>query len=266
MNNAQLIPSSPLPFWVLFLVTIGGILLAVSIGLRLGKHKGAPRAGMPSTPIPEIVAAMFGLLVFMLGFTFSLAASRFETRRILVVDEANAIGTTWLRAGMLPEPNRAAVRKLLREYLEVRLNAVKPGGDLGQGLARSAELQNQLWAEAEAVAAKNQGSIIVGLFISSLNDVIDLHSKRMTWGLRSRLPASIWETLCVLAICSLGMLGYYAGLADGQLRLAIFPLALVISTVLILIVDLDLPQSGSFRTSQQPLADLLQSLDGMENK
>jgi hypothetical protein len=62
------------------------------------------------------------------------------------------------------------------------------------------------------------------------------------------------------------MLGYYAGLADGQLRLAIFPLALVISTVLILIVDLDLPQSGSFRTSQQPLADLLQSLDGMENK
>ena len=188
MNNSQIILSSPLPFWFLFLVTIGGILLAVSIGLRLGMHKRARRAGTQSTPIPEIVAAMFGLLVFMLGFTFSLAASRFETRRALVVDEANAIGTAWLRAGMLPEPNGTVVRKLLREYLEVRLTAVQSAGDLRQGLARSGELQKQLWAEAEAVAGKNQGSIIVGLFISSLNDVIDLHTKRITWGLRSRLP------------------------------------------------------------------------------
>ena len=127
-----------------------------------------------------MVAATLALLAFMLAFTFGLAVSRFDVRRRLVIDEANAIGTTyWAR--LLPEPYREEVRKLLREYVSVRLDAIRPES-LSQSISRSEELQSQLWSQAATVEEKNPGSIVVVLFIGSLNEVIDLHAKRLALG------------------------------------------------------------------------------------
>ncbi|HWH71415.1 MAG TPA: hypothetical protein VNT26_18715 [Candidatus Sulfotelmatobacter sp.] len=248
-------PLDSLPLWGVFALTVGLVLLAVATSFWLGGRSRRRSEAAQKTPVGEMVAAMLGLLALLLAFTFSLAASRFDTRRSLVLDEANAIGTTWLRAGLLPEPQRTQVRQLLRQYLEVRLEGVRPG-QLQQALARSEALQGQLWAQAVAVGQKEPGSIMVGLFITSLNELIDLHAKRIMFGVRTRIPASIWAALYLVALLSFGAMGYHVGLSGARKFFAILPLALTFAIVLLLIADLDRSQEGLFRVSQQALADL----------
>ena len=123
---------------------------------------------------------MLGLLAFILAFTFGLASSRFEARRGLILSEANAIGTSYLRAALLPDPQRTEIRNTLREYTDVRLTAGQPE-KIEWSIRRSEELQTRLWSQAVEVAQKKPGPI-AGLFIGSLNEVIDMHAKRVTAG------------------------------------------------------------------------------------
>ena len=136
-----------------------------------------------------IVGATLGLLAFMLAFTFGLAASRFD--ELLVLDESNAIGTAYLRAGLLPEPQRSGLRKLLKDYVELRLNGIGIK-NIEQALSESSGLHRALWSLATEVAAKDTRSVETGLFIQSLNEVIDLHSKRVMFGLHNRIPQMVW--------------------------------------------------------------------------
>ena len=205
-----------------------------------------------------IVAAGLGLLAFLLAFTFGMAASRFDTRRGLVLDEANAIGTTYLRAALLPEPHRTEIRTLLRDYVDLRLEAVQPGMSV-PARERSEELQSRLWAQAVVVAEK-QPTPITGLFIQSLNEVIDLHAKRVTMGLRNRIPLTIWVALYSTAILAMAGVGYYSGLSSTTRSLATLALAIAFSGILCLIADLDRPQEGLLEVSQQAMVDLRKSL------
>ena len=252
-------PLDLLPIWGVFLATVAVVLLAVDGGFRLGQYRRRRSEQEDRPPVGEMVAATLALLAFMLAFTFGLAASRFDVRRGLVIDEANAIGTTYLRAGLLPEPHRSDVRNLLREYVDVRLEAVQPG-KLSQSISRSEELHARLWAHAVAVGEKNPGSIVVGLFIASLNEVIDLHAKRLALGVRNRIPGTIWAALSFVAIIGTSVMGYHAGLAGSGRSLAILALVLAFSAVVTLIADLDRPQEGLLRVSQQTMIDLQKTL------
>jgi hypothetical protein len=206
-----------------------------------------------------MVTGTLALLAFMLAFTFGLASSRFDVRKGLVIDEANAIGTTYLRAGLLPEPYRTDVRNLLREYVDVRLEAAQPG-KLSQSIGRSEELHARLWSHAVAVGEQNPGSIVVGLFIGSLNEVIDLHAKQLALGMRNRIPSPIWATLYFAAVLGMSAMGYHAGLAGSGRSLAIIALVLAFSAVMTLIADLDRPQAGLLRVSQQTMIDLQRTM------
>jgi hypothetical protein len=248
-------PTDLLPIWGVFLATVVVVLLAFEGGLRVGQYRRRRSEHEDRPPVGEMVAATLSLLAFILGFTFGLAASRFDVRRGLVVEEGNAIGTTYLRAGLLPEPHRTKVRSLLREYVDVRLEAVRPG-KLSRSISRSEELQARLWSHAVAVGDKNPGSIVVGLFISSLNEVIDLHAKRLALGARNRIPGAIWVVLYFVAIIGTSVIGFHAGLAGSGRSLAMFALVLSFSAVMTLIIDLDRPQEGLLRVSQQTLIDL----------
>jgi hypothetical protein len=252
-------PLDFLPLWGVFLVTVALILLAIEGGFRLGTYRRRRSEGEDKPPVGEMVAATLALLAFILAFTFGLAGSWFDVRRRLVLDEANAIGTTYLRAGMLPEPHRSDVRNLLREYVNVRLEAAQPG-KLGASVRRSEELHNRLWAHATAVAEKQPNSVVVGLFIWSLNEVIDLHAERLALGPRTRLPGSIWLTLYFVAVLGMSVIGYHAGLAGSCRSPAILALVLAFSAVLTLIADIDRPQEGLLRVSPQPLLDLQENL------
>lgn len=155
--------------------------------------------------VGEMVASILALLAFLLAFTFGLAASRWEARREAVLEEANAIGTTYLRSRLLPEPQRTEAARLLQGYVDTRLPDTRQGNPseiLAKAIARSEELQKQLWSEAVAAAQKNP-TPITGLFIQSLNETIDMHGKRIMVGTRGRIPISIWAGLFSLAILGL---------------------------------------------------------------
>ena len=255
-------PLDALPIWGLFMAILVLVLLSVEGGYRLGRYRRSRTEQEKEAPVGAMVGATLGLLAFILAFTFGLAAARYDTRRQAVLDEANAIGTTYLRAGMLPD-RRAEVRALLRDYVDVRLQAVE-SGDLTEGIRRSEQLQDQMWAQAVALGEKNPTSIVVGLFVQSLNEVIDLHAKRVTAGLRNRIPGTIWLALLTIAGLSLAAMGYHAGLVGTTRSLAVIVVALTFSAVIALIADLDRPQEGTLTVSQQALIDVQQTMKGPE--
>lgn len=182
------------PIWVLLLVTIGLVARALEAGVRLGRRRQL-RAGGKSEVSGAMVGATMALLAFMLVFTFNGAAGRHDSRKALVIEEANAIDKTRLRAGFLAEPYRADIRGLLRNYVDVRVKAAAGEMDLGEATRQSEALHDRMWALATEVGEKDASSITAGLFIQALNDVIDLHLKRVTVGIRSRVPPTIWTTL-----------------------------------------------------------------------
>ena len=248
------------PLWTLFVITILVILLAIEVGFRSAHVVGRRSESEQKWPLDEIEAATLSLLAFMLAFTFGLAASRFDARRALVMDEANALGTTYLRAGMLAEPDRTEIRNLLREYLDVRAHVAR-SANADEGIARSGVLQDRLWSEAAAVGEKNPGSVMVGLFIMSLNEVIDLHTKRLTQD-RNRIPGSIWAALYVVSILGMSEVGYHAGLNTTRRTLSVIPLAITVSAVMLLIADLDRSHEGFLDVSPEPLIDLQRAWSG----
>jgi hypothetical protein len=208
--------------------------------------------------VGAIVAAILGLLAFLLAFTFGMAASCFETRRGLVLDEANAIGSTYLRAALVPEPHRTEIRTLLRDYVDLRVGGVEPGLDVPT-LARSEELQGRLWEQAVIVAEKKP-TPITGLFIQSLNELIDLHAKRVTLGVRNRIPLTIWAALYFTAILAMVGVGYHEGLTSATRTLAALVLVVTFSGVLWLLADLDRPHEGLIKVSQQAMIDIRKSM------
>lgn len=251
-------PLDALPLWGLFIAILILVLLSVESGYRLGRYRRSRSEEEKEVPVGAMVGATLGLLAFILAFTFGLAAERFDARRQVLLDEANAIGTTYLRAAMLPD-RREEIRRLLRDYVDVRLEAVR-SGSIAAGIRQSEQLQTQLWERAAAMGETHPTSIVVGLFIQSLNEVIDLHAKRVTADVRNRIPVTIWVALFTIAILSLGAMGYHAGLSRTSRSLAELAVALSFSIIMGLIADLDRPHEGGLRVSQQALLDLRKSM------
>ncbi len=250
-----------LPLWGLFLGTVAVVLVAVEAGFWLGHVRQRQSNPEKEAPVGTIVAATLGLLAFILAFTFSLAASRFDDRRQMVLKESNAIGTCWLRAGLLPAPQGDISRKLLRDYVGVRLDAFKTG-DFGEAFEKTDELHGALWAQATEAASKDTHSIVTGMFIQSLNDVIDVHSERVMISVRSRIPLAVWLGLYFVTIFAMATLGYHEGLSDSRRSIAVLALVLAFSTVMLLIADLDRPREGMLQVSQQAMIDLRDFIDG----
>ena len=247
-----------IPLWALLLITIVAVLLAVEAGYRLARHRQQKSEAEQDAPVGAMVGATLGLLAFMLAFTFSLAASRYDDRRRVVLAESNAIGTTYLRAAMLSEPMRTETRNLLRDYVDVRLEGLQTG-KVDEVLSVSGELHSRLWSQAVAASEKDR-TPITGLFIQSLNEVIDLHAERVMVGLRSRVPGAIWLTLYLLAVLAMTAMGYQEGLTSSRRSLAALALVFAFSVVLVLIVDLDRTGEGMLRVSQQSMIDLRNSM------
>jgi hypothetical protein len=251
-------PLDAFPLWTIFPISVAIALISVELGYRLALSRLRRSKEEKEAPVGGMAGATLGLLAFMLAFTFGMAASRFEDRRQLLLSEANAIGTTYLRSQMLAEPMRTDAQNLLREYVDVRLEALQPG-KLQQAIVKSEELQNRLWSVAVAQAEKDR-TVITSLFIQSLNEVIDLHATRVMAVVRSRVPLMIWIVLYLLAIIAMVMMGYHAGLAKSRPSIATFALVVAFSSVLYLIADLDRPGQGMLKISQQTMIDLRKSM------
>jgi hypothetical protein len=246
-----------IPVWVLFIITTLMFSIAAELGFRVGKfiHERLEREQNPM--VGTILAASLGLLAFFLAFTFSMAGSRYDTRKQLVLDEANAIETTYLRAKLLPKPYRTEFQDLLSKYVDARAQLHTDNMEtVRQVIVKSEELHNQLWSKVVTLTENNNDSDITTLFIRSLNDVFDLHTKRLNAALRNRIPISIFVTLYFVAFLSMAMMGYQAGLSGWRSPIAGLVLILTFSIVLALITDLERPRQEIFNVSQQTMIDL----------
>jgi hypothetical protein len=245
-----------LPLWGVFVSIMAVVMLAVEGGYLLGKLRRARPEREKEASVGPMVGATLGLLAFVLAFTFALAASRFDDRRHALLDEANAIATAYLRAGLVPEPDRSEIRKLLSEYVDVRLSALQRGGNVEETVRRSKELHDKLWAQAEALAEKIPQSRAAGQFTQSLNDVFDLHAKRVMLATRNHIPGIIWVALYMMAVLAMGQMGYHAALIGSSRSPVKFTMALAFSIVIVLIADLDRPHEGLLMVDQQEMVEV----------
>ena len=253
-----------IPLWAVFLITTLILFTAAEIGFHLGKWRKQRSKDEEKGQTGALMGAALGMLAFLLAFTFGMAGSKQDARKKLVLEEANAIGTAYLRAQILPEPYSSKIKGLLQEYVDVRLKgaqSIKSIDQLKQAIARSEELHNELWALSVSLAKENSGSIFAGLFVDSLNKVIDLHSKRITAGIRNRIPMSIGITLYFVAILTMTLMGYQAGLTGIRTLVARFALILAFASVMLLITELDRPAKTVLKVSQQTMIDLQASMD-----
>jgi hypothetical protein len=253
-----------IPLLGVFLLTVVMVMLSIWVGTLLGRRRRHQPDHEAEAAMGTIISAMLGLLAFMLAFTFGMASERLQTRKQLLLDEANTIGTTYLRAGLLLEPHRSEVQKLLREYVDIRANLAKEDlpqqvEKLQEAISRSGTLHDQLWSHAVALVQKDRNSEIDALFISSLNEVIDFHNSRITVA-GYHIPTPIWYVLYFITILSMVTVGYQAGLSGkSSLKMGIV-LALTFSAVVFLIADLDRPVEGNISVNQQPMFELQKTM------
>jgi hypothetical protein len=245
-------------WWGILAIGLALFWLVFELGFRQGRRRRDHAGEDEKSQLHAISAALLGLLGLLLAFSLDMVDERFQARKMLVVREANAIGTTFLRAGMIPEPHRTAVRELLRQYVNGRLG-VGPE-NFEERLQQATAVQDAMWTHAEAVGDQQPESEIVSLFVESLNHVIDLHQERLTHVFQHRLPITMLGALLIVSVLAIGGLGYSSSLADSRLLVPTFLIILAIVVVEIVIIDLDRPLGGLFQISQDAMVQLQESL------
>jgi hypothetical protein len=200
-----------------------------------------------------IISGVVGLLALLMGFTFSLAIDRFDARRAMVVEESNAIGTTYLRAQTFPEPHRTELSTLLAKYVDNRITVAKTT-DLSQArrlLAQADALQARLWAETIAAIAPQRDDVSSS-FMETMNATIDVSAARKASRL-AQVPQRVFVVLFVYMLMTAGVLGYVIA---KQRRGAVLTLMVLLTVAYMLIIDIDSPNRGRVRESQGAMEDL----------
>lgn len=249
--------------WLILVVFFGAILAgACEAGFCLGRKAESRTAENTKSQLGVVEGGILAVLGLLLGFTMSMAVTRFEVRKQLVLDEANAIHTSYLRARLLPAPDSTEITDLLREYLDVRLQSADVVNDFDRLQAmreQAARLQNEFWTRAVTYGQKDPSPVRSGLLLQSLNEVIDLESARWM-AFQNHVPPTVIYVNLIVALLATTLVGYGFG-RDGRRQVfSTTMLVLAITVVLAVIVDLDQPRQGLIKGSQQPLIDLQHQL------
>jgi hypothetical protein len=253
--NTQPLDSIPIYLVIVMFAII--TLACYEIGYRVGRWWQDRMPGEQEGPTGTLVGALLGLMAFLLAVTMGMAADRFEIRRGLVLAEANAIGTAYLQADYMPEPQTDQMRKLLREYLPLRISS----SDFEQvqtNLIASQSLHAEMWAITAEVARSGHNPDLMSSFGESISEIVRLNETRIVAGLYARVPDTILILLLAGSALALGMVGYSAGLAGSRSVLSALVLVVALGAVMTLVIDLDRPQEGFLRVNQRPLTDVQQ--------
>lgn len=248
-----------IPTWAFFVGTVFFVMASIEAGYQFGSAALRRSTDEKESPVSSIAAAVLGLVAFILAFTFGIVSDRYDARRGLVRDEANAIRTAYLRSDFLPEPDRAEAKGLLKEYLEARLTLAQFGNFAQERVDEHSAVvkraQGCLWNMAVVNARKDMNSDVAALYIESLNDVFAIHALRVAVGFQARVPPGIWGVLFALTILGMAGVGYHTGIAGSKRSMARPILAVAFALVIVLIASLDRP-GGFVKVTQQPLIDL----------
>ena len=230
--------------------------------MKIGHRFSLRTAGEANTT--TLGAAILGLLALMISFTFAMALTRFDARRDALLNEANAIGTAALRARLLPAPYDAESLKLLRDYVQIRLDIasrVQTPAEMNAAIARSNEIQEALWLRVKSVMAKDNAMVPTGHYIQALNETFDDQEKRLT-AFRNRVPNIVLLGLYGISVVAIGFAGYASGTAKRRWRFPVHIMGILVAAVILLIQDIDRPGAGFISVSQQPMIDTANALAG----
>jgi len=241
---------------VIFLIPLLTVLVALFLGQRYGMYRIKKSLELPSSSVGSVVGAVFGLLAFVLAFTFQIAANHFDSRKSLLIEEVTNIRTVYLRAGLIEEPICSDTKKLLVDYVDMRVELTRDFSNLNQVLSRSQQILDTLWSYAELLAMRDRSSEVYALYTSSVNDLVDNFNQRVTLALEYRIPVAVFYVLYVILFFSMLVLGYQFGVSGkGSFRINIL-LATVFTVVMFLITALDRPEMGLAKINQEPLYTL----------
>ena len=245
-----------LPIWVAFLLTAGYCVLIFEIGYRTGQRlrRRNPDAELGGAT-GGVIAGLLGLLAFILAITIGIAGNMHQTRMELVATEANAIGTAFTRTDFVEEPDRTALRDLLRKYVDVRLSVYDGDVNLQEVVDRSEEIHSQMWAIARANAIEHPEWETRALLVDSINEVFDVHGLRVFWA-QARIAPLLWVVFYLAAGLSFFSLGVLNSAVKRRNIITVILFALVVAAVLAVIMDLDRAQQGLLNVVQGPLLDL----------
>ena len=250
------------------LVVLGmllGMLLLLEAGRRLGARRFArdPEAAKSGGGAAE--GAVFGLMALLIAFTFSGAAARFDTRRTLVVEEANYIGTAWLRLDMLPVTAQPPLREKFRQYVDTRLAFYRKLPDIRSAtddLARAKALQNEIWKDAVAACRDSGSSPATMLLLPALNQMFDITTTR-TMAAWMHPPAVVYAMLGLLMLVGSLLVGFDLGAGVARNWFHTFAFALIMALAIYVILDFEFPRLGLIRLHafDQVLVDLRQNMN-----
>jgi len=246
----------------LFVCALAIFLAAIEIGYRLGKRRQDNSDEPDKSHTNALQGAVLGLLALLLGFTFAMSVSRFDNRKTVITDQANAIGTAELRSRLLGSPYEQRAPPLFREYVQAWIDYRAAKIDM-QAIAaaeqRAFAIENELWSVVRDANLADPHSLSVSLFTSAMNDMIDMHEKRVR-SVEDRVPDAVVFLLFAVSALALGQVAYSSGLRGRRNEIANITLALVIAMVLVVILDIDRPRRGLVQVSHESMLRLQNSL------
>ena len=243
---------------LVFVVSAVTLWLCAQLGVALRRRQEAHGAQAPET-FTIVLTASLTLLGLIIGFTFSMAVSRYDQRKNFEAAEANAIGTEYVRTGLLPPGDAAMTRLLLRSYLDQRIALYHSRDEDRRGEIRQriTQLQGQLWAAVQN-AALAQPSALTALAAAGMNDVLNSqgYTQAAWW---NRIPRAAWLLMILIALACNVLVGYAAKGATVR-TLLLFVMPLLIATAFLLIADIDSPRGGVINVSAQNLVSLSEQI------
>lgn len=257
------------PLAAILAVAIASQLLAIEFGFRLGQvRQGKPNKSQMAQ-VRAIMGASLGLLAFMLAFSFNTAQQHFEERSRAYLLEVSAIDSAYRGAGLLADGPREEARTLLRDFADVRLATSRFARDndvdaVVEKIRESERIHAALWAIAEQ-AVRDGGAYRDGaVFAQAVNTMVNAHDNRLQVALFNRISPIIWLTLWGMALLSMAVMGYQAGLTGTRSSFATWTLAATFAFVIVLITDLDRPRMTLFEMKQDLLVALRERMDGQD--
>jgi hypothetical protein len=237
------------------------LIAASDIGFRFGRWR-ASRTDEKSRLLEDSVeTASLGLLALLLGFSFSLVASRFDSRRQVIVREANAISTAYLGAELLAEPHRSELQAMLRRYVVTRIRAYDLGTLAAADAAiRSKEIQDTLWKREIVAAHDERVPVVFATAVARALSEVNDSSEAAVSAFENKMPASIMRLLFAIAFIATWIAGYCNGVRGKRLLLVLFVQPLLIALVITVIADMDEPFRGWLRVSRNPLVRAQESM------
>lgn len=249
--------------WVLGLGMLFCYCAAAELGYQVGKRNHSADLEKLKPHVSSIQNSVLGLLALLLGFTFSMSIARFETRKQLIIQEADAIGTAYLRTKIIKEPYQTQFSEQLKEYVNNRLEYLTIGLNIEKlktALNRTEELHQKIW-NTLVEASKNEDKLIyISLLMTSINEMIDLHAQRLQAAM-NRVPDAILYLIFILAVLCLAITGYSMGLDHHRNLIITTILSFMIMAVIIVIIDLDRPGRGMIKENMSSMFILKEELN-----